>query len=88
MNKALLPLVDDDDNFSDVAPSLFGPEFAQKSKELVEQVKALWSTHYCCTKSVFLTGYTQKSGRGGAQTVQRGNRQAQVRMSQKSQGSK
>ena len=40
MNKALLPLVDDDNNFSDVAPSLFGLEFAQKSKELVEQVKA------------------------------------------------
>ena len=41
MNKALLPLVEEDSNFGEVAPSLFGPEFAQKSKELVDQVKAM-----------------------------------------------
>ena len=44
MNKALLPLVEEDSNFGEVAPSLFGPEFAQKSKELVDQVKAMRST--------------------------------------------
>ena len=44
MNKALLPLVEEDSNFEDVSPSLFGPEFAQKSKELVDQVKAMRST--------------------------------------------
>jgi len=36
MNKALLLLTDDDDNFIDVAPFLFGSAFAQKSKELVD----------------------------------------------------
>ena len=41
MNKALLPLTEEDDNFIDAAPSLFGPAFAQKSKELVDQVKAM-----------------------------------------------
>ena len=44
MNKALLPLVEEDSNFEDVSPSLFGLEFAQKSKELVDQVKAMQST--------------------------------------------
>jgi len=41
MNKALLPLVEVDSNFRKVSPSLFGLEFAQKSKELVDQVKAM-----------------------------------------------
>ena len=44
INKALLPLVEEDSNFEDVSPSLFEPEFAQKSKELVDQVKAMRST--------------------------------------------
>ena len=35
MNKALLPLTEEDTNFSDAAPSLLGAAFAQKSKELV-----------------------------------------------------
>ena len=41
VNKTLLPLVDEDSNFGEVSPSLFGSEFAQKSKELVDQVKAM-----------------------------------------------
>jgi len=36
VNKTLLPLVEEDSNFGEVSPSLFGPKFAQKSKELVE----------------------------------------------------
>lgn len=43
MNKPLLPLTEDDDNFTDAAPCLFGSSFAQKSKELVDQVKAMRS---------------------------------------------
>ena len=43
MNKALLPIVGDDDNFKEAAPLLFGTEFAKKSKEMVEQVKAMRS---------------------------------------------
>ena len=43
MNKALLPLTEDDENFIGAAPFLFGREFAQKSKELVDQVRAMRS---------------------------------------------
>ena len=44
INKALLPIVRDDSNFKEAAPLLFGTEFAKKSKEMVEQVKAMRST--------------------------------------------
>jgi len=37
MNKALLPLTEDDDNFTEAPPYLFGSAFAQKSTELVKQ---------------------------------------------------
>ena len=43
MNKALLPLTEGDQNFVDAAPALFGPAFSQKSKELVDRVKAMRS---------------------------------------------
>ena len=43
MNKAFLPLTEKDENFIDAASSLFGSAFAQKSKELVDQVKAMRS---------------------------------------------
>ena len=33
MNKAILPIVGDDNNFKEAAPFLFGTEFAKKSKE-------------------------------------------------------
>jgi hypothetical protein len=39
-----LPIVGDDNNFKEAAPFLFGTEFAKKSKEMVEQVKAMRST--------------------------------------------
>ena len=44
LNKSLLPLLEEDSNFSEVAPFLFGLEFAHKSKELVDLVKAIRST--------------------------------------------
>ena len=44
LNKSLLPLLEEDTNFEDVAPSLFRPEFARKSKDLVDQVRAIRST--------------------------------------------
>ena len=53
LNKSLLPLLEEDDNFKDVAPSLFGPEFARKSKELIDQVKAIRSTTQKDGKSFF-----------------------------------
>ena len=44
LNKSFIPLIKEDSNFEDVAPSLFGPEFAHKSKEHVEEVNALRSS--------------------------------------------
>ena len=44
LNKSLILLVEEDSNFEGVAPSLFGPEFTRRSKEHVEQVKALRSS--------------------------------------------
>jgi hypothetical protein len=43
-NKSLLPIVGDDSNFKDAAPLLFGTEFAKKGKEMVDQVKVMWSS--------------------------------------------
>ena len=44
VNKALLPLVKEDDHFAGASPNLFGPDFAKRSKEFLEQVKALRSS--------------------------------------------
>ena len=38
MNKALLLLTEEDKSFVDAAPALFGTAFAQRFKELVDQV--------------------------------------------------
>ena len=43
LNKSLLPIVEDDINFSEVAPLLFSMEFAKK-QEMVDQVKAMQCT--------------------------------------------
>ena len=43
MNKALLPLTEEDQNLVDAAPASFRSAFAQESKELVDQVKAMRS---------------------------------------------
>lgn len=87
LNKSLLPLLEEDSNFGEVAPSLFGPEFARKSKELVDQVKAIRS-HSLTQKdgrTPFFRqippksrgGYSQRQGRGGGQSYSRGGRQFQ-----------
>ena len=77
-NRALLPVVGDDTNFKEAAPLLFGTEFARKSKEMVEQVKAMRSTitRKPDRKPVFFRGgpptnrggFNRRFGRGGAQT--------------------
>ena len=41
LNKVLLPLAKDDANFCDVPPLLFGPEFARKAKDHMDQLKAM-----------------------------------------------
>ena len=37
-----MPIVEDDSNFQDSAPALFGTAFVKKSKDLVDQVTAMW----------------------------------------------
>lgn len=65
INKALLPLVQDDSNFVDAPPVLFGSEFGRKSKEHVDQVKALRSTiSKDPPKRTFFRG--NPPGRGGS----------------------
>ena len=56
LNKSQLPLLEEDANFEDIAPSLFGPEFVRKSKELVDQVRAIRSTTQEDGKSLFQQG--------------------------------
>ena len=75
-NKSLLPIVGDDSNFKDAAPLLFGMEFAKKGKEMVDQVKVMWSSYpkNLERKSPFFRGgtlatrFSRKYGRGGAQS--------------------
>ena len=64
MNKALLPLSEEDQNFVDAAPSLFGAACAQKSKELVDQVKAMRS-HLPGHKEFFQSVPPNNRGGGG-----------------------
>ena len=44
LNKALLPIILEDEKFTKAPPALFGTEFAKTAKEHVDQVKALRST--------------------------------------------
>ena len=86
VNKALLPLVKEDASFTDSAPLLFGPEFAKRSKDYMDQVKAMRSTlptrsHDSSRKSFFRSvppnsrgGYTNRTGRGGAPNKFKGSR--------------
>ena len=53
MNRSLLPLVKNDENFTEAAPHLFGGDFARQSKEFLDQMKALRSTLPSKTKEPF-----------------------------------
>lgn len=44
INKSLLPFIEDDTNFKDCTHDLLSTEFARKSKDLVNKVKAMWSS--------------------------------------------
>ena len=76
INKALIPLVGDDTNFVEAPPLLFGMEFAQKGKEMVDQVKAMRSTFTSKlerTPPFFRNGPPGNWGGGGLQSqVQKG----------------
>ena len=44
VNKALLPFAKDDEGFTEAPPLLFGPNFAKRSKEFLDQVKVIRTT--------------------------------------------
>ena len=82
INKGLLPLVKEEDNFKEAAPLLFGPDFAKKSKEYIEQVKAMRSSIVRPERQQFFRsgppisrgGYSQRSWRGGSLNFRKGGR--------------
>lgn len=41
LNKSLAPLVREDDQFKEAPPNLFGPSFAKRSKEFMDQLQAM-----------------------------------------------
>ena len=60
VNKALLPLVKEDDHFAGASPNLFGPDFAKRSKEFLDQVKALRSSLPVRTQSEYRKPFFRK----------------------------
>lgn len=71
VNKSLLPLVKEDGPYSKASPDLFGSDFAKRSKDFLDQVKALRSSmphrsqeSYRQKNPLFRKG--QPSGRGRA----------------------
>ena len=76
LNKSRLSLLEEDSNFEDVAPSLFGPEFARKLKELVDQVRAIRSTAQKDGKLFFRQGPPRA---GGLQSTTRERRRPELR---------
>ena len=39
INKNLVPLVQDDSDFADASPNLFGPAFSKRAKEYLDQIR-------------------------------------------------
>ena len=82
VNKALLPLVQEDTNFDGASPALFGSDFAKRSKDYVDQVKAMRSVVPAKTqdnRQFFRGGPPNKGGnnklfRGGGPNKYRGGR--------------
>ena len=66
VNKSLIPLTKQEESFSEAPPDLFGSGFAQKSKEFLDQLKAIRSTLPPSTKSS--SQDTRKSFFAGAPT--------------------
>ena len=62
LNKALIPLAKEDENFDEAPPSLFGTEFAKKAKDHVDQVKALRSTSSKTERPFFRGGPPSRGG--------------------------
>ena len=82
VNKSLLPLVKEDGPYVNAAPDLFGADFAKRSKEFLDQVKAMRSSLPAkgdYRKPLFRKGQPSERGtankwRGGASFNFKGSR--------------
>ena len=79
VNKSLLPVVEKDKNFTEAPPHLFGPEFAQKTKEFVEQTRAMRTTlNKRERRPLFFRGGPPKWGGGGIRATERERRRPSI----------
>ena len=69
LNQALVPLVEDDSHFKDAAPSLFGMEFAKKSKGACGAGEGHGQHHKDSSSSFFQSGPLQQGGGVGGATT-------------------
>ena len=67
INKSPLPFIEDDTNFKDCTHDLLSMEFARKSKDLVNKVKAMWSSlsSWREQKPFFRRAFPHKRWEGG-----------------------
>ena len=80
LNSSLMPLVEEDKNFSKAPPTHFGTKFAKRSKDYMDQIKAMhpWSTQAAAVEhamgTFFRGGPTSSRGGGGRNTGYRQGR--------------
>ena len=72
LNKSLAPLVREDDQFKEAPPNLFGPSFAKRSKEFMDQLQAMRPPRKQNKQPFFRKG--PPSGRGGSRPTRGGYR--------------
>ena len=72
LNKSLTPLVKEDDQFREAPPNLFGPDFAKRSKEFMDQLQAMRPQKKPNKQPFFRKG--PPSSRGGTRPTRGGYR--------------
>ena len=65
LNPELGTLIEDEDNFHEAAPFLFGKAFDQQAKDHIEAVKSFKKTMFASTRQPFQRGYPSSTRGGG-----------------------
>ena len=65
LNPELGTLIEDEDNFREAAPFLFGKAFDQQAKDHIEAVKSLKKTTFTSTRQPFQRGHPSSTRGGG-----------------------
>ena len=65
LNPELGTLIEDEDNFREAAPFLFGKTFDQQAKDHIEAVKSLKKTTFTATRQPFPRGHPSSTRGGG-----------------------